>query len=141
MAFFRKLAELKPEVRKGHILLAQMVVAGEIPVGLTIYSGNAEPLKRKGAPIDWVAIDAVARPQGLGISRNAPHPAAALLYADFVLSAEEGQRLYEAMGRPPVNTKVKSSLTNFSMTYLDPVAVIDEADKWQKIWEDLFFKR
>jgi iron(III) transport system substrate-binding protein len=141
MAFFRKLAELKPEVRKGHILLAQMVVAGEIPVGLTIYSGNAEPLKRKGAPIDWVAIDAVARTQGLGITRNAPHPAAALLYADFVLSAEDGQKLYESMGRPPVNTKIKSSLTNFNMTYLDPVAVIDESQRWQKIWEDLFLKR
>ena len=141
MTFFRKLAELRPEVRKGHVLFAQLIAAGEIPVGLTTYSGNAETLKRKGAPIDWVAIDAVARPQGLGIARNAPHPAAALLYADFVLSAEDGQRMYEAMGRPPVNTKVKSSLTNFSMTYLDPVAVIDEADKWQKIWEDLFLKR
>jgi iron(III) transport system substrate-binding protein len=141
MAFFRKLAELRPEVRKGHVLLAQLVAAGEIPVGLTTYSGNAETLKRKGAPIDWVAIDAVARPQGLGITRNAPHPAAALLYADFVLSAEEGQSLYEAMGRPPVNTRIKSSLTNFSMIYLDPVAVIDESEKWQKLWEELFLKR
>ncbi len=141
MAFFRKLAEMKPEVRKGHVLLAQLIAAGEIPVGLTTYSGNAETLKRKGAPIDWVAIDAVARPQGIGITRNAPHPAAALLYADFVLSAEDGQRLYEAMGRPPVNTRIKSSLTNFSMTYLDPVAVIDEAEKWQKLWEELFLKR
>lgn len=141
MVFFRKLAELKPEVRKGHVLLAQLIAAGEIPVGLTTYSGNAETLKRKGAPIDWVALDAVARPQGLGIAKHAPHPAAALLYADFVLSAEDGQRLYEAMGRPPVNTKVKSSLTNFSMTYLDPVAVVDESEKWQKIWEELFLKR
>ena len=64
MAFFRKLSEMRPEVRKGHVLLAQLVAAGEIPVGLTTYSGNAETLKRKGAPIDWVAIDAVARPQG-----------------------------------------------------------------------------
>ena len=141
MTFFRKLSELKPEVRKGHVLLAQLIAAGEIPVGLTTYSGNAETLKRKGAPIDWAPIDAVARPQGLGIAKNAPHPAAALLYADFVLSAEDGQRLYEAMGRPPVNTRVKSSLTNFSMTYLDPVAVVDESEKWQKIWEELFLKK
>lgn len=141
MEFFRKLAELKPEVRKGHVLLAQLIAAGELPVGLTTYSGNAETLKRKGAPIDWVAIEAVARPQGLGISRYAPHPASALLYADFVLSAEEGQKMYEAMGRPPVNTKVKSRLTDFNMTYLDPVAVIDEAEKWQKLWEDLFLRK
>jgi iron(III) transport system substrate-binding protein len=141
MAFFRKLSEMRPEVRKGHVLLAQLVAAGEIPVGLTIYSANAETLKRKGAPIDWAPIEAVARPQGLGISRNAPHPAAALLYADFVLSAEEGQKLYESMGRPPVNLKVKSQLTNFSHVFLDPVAVLDESEKWHKLWEELFLKR
>jgi len=128
-------------VRKGHVLLAQLVAAGEIPVGLTIYSANAETLKRKGAPIDWVPIEAVARPQGLGISRNAPHPAAALLYADFVLSAEEGQKLYESMGRPPVNLKIKSQLTNFSHVFLDPVAVLDESEKWHKLWEDLFLRK
>ncbi|NBS89966.1 hypothetical protein EBS67_08185, partial [bacterium] len=29
MSFFKKLSEQKPDVRKGHILLAQMVAAGE----------------------------------------------------------------------------------------------------------------
>ncbi|HKA45518.1 MAG TPA: extracellular solute-binding protein [Burkholderiales bacterium] len=141
MAFFRKLAELKPEVRKGHVLLAQLISAGEIPVGLTVYSSNAETLKRKGAPIDWVAVDpAVARPQGLAIPRNAPHPAAAVLYADFVLSPE-GQKMYEDMGRPPVSTRIKSSLSNFNYTMLDPVTVLDEADKWSKLWDELFLKK
>lgn len=141
MAFFRKLAELKPDVRKGHVLLAQLVAAGEVPVGLTIYSSNAETLKRKGAPIDWAPMDAVARPQGIAIARNAPHPAAALLYVDFVLSAEEGQKLYEAMGRPPVNTRIKSNLTNFPYIVLDPVTVLDEAEKWNKLWDELFLKK
>lgn len=141
MAFFRKLGEMRPEVRKGHVLLAQLVAAGEIPVGLTIYSSNAETLKRKGAPIDWVPIDAIARPQGIAVARNAPHPAAALLYADFVLSAEDGQRMYEKMGRPPVNTKIKSNLTSFPYTVLDPNTVLDEAEKWNKIWDELFLKK
>jgi iron(III) transport system substrate-binding protein len=141
MAFFRKLSELAPAVRKGHPLLAQLIAAGEIPVCLTAYSANVETLKRKGAPIDYAPIDAVARPQGIGISRNAPHPAAALLFADFVLSAEDGQRLYESMGRPPVNRKVKSKLTDFEHVYLDVAAVLDEAEKWNKLWEDLFLKK
>jgi iron(III) transport system substrate-binding protein len=141
MAVFRKLAELQPAVRKGHPLMAQLVAAGEIPVLLTAYSANVETLKRKGAPIDYAPIDAVARPQGIGISRNAPHPAAALLFADFVLSAEDGQRLYESMGRPPVNRKVKSKLSDFEHTYLDVATVLDEAEKWDKLWQDLFIKK
>jgi iron(III) transport system substrate-binding protein len=141
MAFFRKLSEMRPEVRRGHPLMAQLIAAGEIPVCLTAYSANVETLKRTGAPIDYAPIDAIARPQGIGIAKNAPHPAAALLFADFVLSAEDGQKLYESMGRPPVNRKVKSRLTDFEHTYLDVVTVVDEAAKWDKLWEELFLKR
>ena len=140
MVFFRKLSEMRPEVRKGHVLLAQLVAAGEIPVGLTIYSSNAETLKRKGAPIDWAPIDpAVARPQGIAVVRGAPHSAAAVLYADFVIS-QDGQKLYDDMGRPPVNTRIKSNLSNFPYVVLDPVTVLDESEKWSKLWEELFLK-
>jgi iron(III) transport system substrate-binding protein len=141
MAFFRKLSEMRPDVRKGHPLLAQLVSAGEIAVCLTAYSANVETLKRKGAPIDYAPIDAIARAQGLGIARNAPRPAAALLFADFVLSAEDGQRLYEEMGRPPVNRKVKSRLSDFDHVYLDVVASVDEAAKWDKLWAELFLRK
>src|SRR6185503_18912187 len=103
-----------------------------------IYNSNVETLKKKGAPIDFVAVDPVAaRPQGIGIARQAPHPHAALLFADFVLSPE-GQRLFESMGRVPASTKVKSHLNNFPFTLIDPVTIPDEADKWGKLWNDLF---
>ena len=36
MDYFRKLAAMKPDVRKGHVLLAELIAAGEIPVGLTV---------------------------------------------------------------------------------------------------------
>jgi iron(III) transport system substrate-binding protein len=141
MAFFRKLSEMRPEVRKGHPLMAQLVSAGEIPICLTAYRANVETLKRKGAPIDYAPIDAIARPQGIGISKNAPHPAAALLFVDFVLSAEDGQRLYESMGRPPVNRKVKSQLTNFEHVFLDVPTIVEESAKWDKLWSELFLKK
>ena len=139
--FFRKLAAMKPDVRKGHVLLAELIAAGEVPVGLTIYNSNVESLKKKGAPIDFVPVDPVAaRPQGIGIARQAPHPHAALLFADFVLSPE-GQRLFESMGRVPASTKVKSHLNNFPFTLIDPVTILDEADKWGKLWDELFLKK
>src|ERR671918_665837 len=107
MSYFRKLAEMRPDVRKSHVLLAELIAAGEIPVGLTVYNSNAESLKRKGAPIDWLPVEpVVGRPQGIALARNAPHPHAALLFVDFVLSPE-GQELLNSMGRVPVSTKVK----------------------------------
>jgi iron(III) transport system substrate-binding protein len=138
MAFFRKLSALKPDVRKGHVLLAELVAAGEVPVGLTMYNSNIVSLKRKGAPIDFVPVQPVAaRPQGIGVARNAPHPNAALLFADFVLSPE-GQRLFESLGRVPASTKVKSELNNFPFTLIEPDTVLDEAPKWEKLWNELF---
>jgi iron(III) transport system substrate-binding protein len=141
MAYFRKLAEMKPDVRKGHILLAELIAAGEIPVGLTVYNSNAESLKRRGAPIDWLPVEpVVGRPQGIALGRNAPHPHAALLFVDFVLSPE-GQELLNSMGRVPVSTKVKTDLNRFEYTMVDPVTVLDEQERWNKLWEGLFIQK
>jgi iron(III) transport system substrate-binding protein len=141
MDYFRKLAAMKPDVRKGHVLLAELVAAGEVPVGLTMYNSNIVSLKRKGAPIDFVPVQPVAaRPQGIGVARNAPHPHAAVLFADYVLSPE-GQRLFESLGRVPASTKVKSELNNFPFTLIEPATVLDEAEKWEKLWNDFFLRK
>ena len=139
-AYFRRLASLRPAVRRGHVLLAQLVAAGEVPVGLTTYHSNVLPLKRKGAPIDFAPVQpVVARPQGIAIARNAPHPAAAALFVDFVLSPE-GQRLLESLGRAPASTRVKSELNAFQFRMMDPGTSLDERDKWESLWNELFLK-
>ncbi len=139
--YFRKLSAMKPDVRKGHVLLAELVAAGEVPVGLTMYNSNIESLKRKGAPIDFVAVQPVAaRPQGIGIAKAAPHPHAALLFADFVLSPE-GQKLFESLGRVPASTRVKSRLNDFPFLLIEPATVLDESEKWEKMWGELFLNK
>ena len=141
MAYFQRLSEMKPDMRKGHVLLAELIAAGEIPVGLTVYNANAESLKRRGAPIDWVPVQpVVARPQGIGIARNAPNPKAAAAFVDFVLSPE-GQQMLESMGRVPVSTKVRTNLNQFDYTLVDSATVLDEQDKWNKEWERLFLQK
>src|SRR2546422_8998799 len=138
LAYFRKLAAMQPDVRKGHILLAELIGAGEIPVGLTVYNANAESLKRRGAPIDWVPVQpVVARAQGIAIARNAPHPQAAAAFVDFVLSPE-GQELLNSMGRVPVSTKVRTHMNQFDYTLVDSATVLDEHDKRLKEWDRLF---
>src|SRR5436190_8407130 len=141
MDFFRKLSAMKPDVRKGHVLLAELIAAGEVPVGLTVYNSNVESLRKRGAPIDFVPVQPVAaRPQGIGIAKSAPHPHAALLFSEFVLSPE-GQQLFESMGRVPASTKVKSHLNNFPFTLIDPVTILDESEKWGKTWDELFLRK
>jgi iron(III) transport system substrate-binding protein len=138
--FFRRLAAQKPEMRKGHILVAQLVAAGELTVCLTVYSGNADSIKAKGGPIDWVAVEPlVGRPQAMAVAKNAPHPHAALLFTDFVLSPE-GQKLLADMGRVPASRTQKTLLDQHKSVMVDPIKWADEAPTWRKVWNELFLQ-
>jgi iron(III) transport system substrate-binding protein len=141
MEFFNALAQMRPDVRSGHTLLTQLVISGEIPVGLTVYSSSVEAGKRSGAPIDWLPVQPViAQPLGIGLAKRAPHPHAALLFADFVLSPE-GQGLFASLGRPPASRKVQTALGQFESVMMDPALELDESDKWERIWKALFLNR
>ena len=138
--FFQKLSTMKPDVRKEHILLSELVTAGEIEVSLTSYRANAESMKRRGGPIDWMPIKPVmAHPQGIALAKNVQHPLGAMLFPDFVLSPP-AQKLFHVMGRVPTSLKIKSNLNNFPYVMIDPVTVPDESKKWEALWHKLFLK-
>jgi iron(III) transport system substrate-binding protein len=140
MAFFRKLAGMKPQMRTGHTLMAELVASGEIPLAATIYNHNAERLKVKGAPIEWKALTPTfGRPNGVAVARRAEHPHGALLFVDFMLSLE-GQKLLLKRNRVPASNKVDSKLNDFPYQMIDPVIVIDESEKWEKRWSELFLQ-
>ena len=125
-------------MRKGHTLLAQLVVSGEVPLALTVYNYKAEQLKRKGAPIDWFAIGtAIARPNGVGVARAAPHPHAAVLFYDFEIS-DEGQRILAQRDFVPTNRKVDTPLNKLPLKFVDPGVTLDQYDKWVNLYQDIF---
>jgi iron(III) transport system substrate-binding protein len=125
-------------VRKGHTLLTQLVASGEVPLSLTVYNYKAEQLRREGAPIDWFTIgNAIARPNGVGVAKNAPHPHAALLYYDFELSPE-GQQIIASREFVPTSRKIDTPLNKVPMTFVDARVSIDEYDKWKDLYYQLF---
>jgi iron(III) transport system substrate-binding protein len=128
-------------VRKGHTLLTQLVVSGEVPLALTVYNYKAEQLKVQGAPIDWFTIgNAIARPNGVGVARKAPHPHAAVLFYDFELS-EEGQKILATRDFVPTSKKIDTPLNKLPMKFVDARVTIDEYDKWKTLYEELFSAR
>lgn len=124
--------------RKGHTLLTQLVVSGEVPLALTVYNYKAEQLRAAGAPIDWFTIgNAIARPNGVGVTRRAPHPNAAVLFYEFELS-EVGQRIIADRDFVPTSTKVDTPLSKVPMTFVDARISLDEYDKWTSLYAELF---
>ena len=139
--FFRKLAALKPEMRKGHVLVAQLVAAGEVSVCLTIYSGNADSIKAKGGPIDWVAVEPlVGRPQAIGAREEraaSTRGAAVCRFRACRRKARSCSTTWAACRRAGRRRRCSISI-NTSM--IDPIKWIDEAPKWEKVWNELFLK-
>jgi iron(III) transport system substrate-binding protein len=140
--FFRELvARNGISMRSGHTLLNNLVIAGDVALALTLYQYMPEAAKRKGAPIDWFVLEpAVARMSGVGIARRAPHPNAALLFYEFMLSAE-AQQLLLSMDYIPTTGKLPPPLANRRLTPVDPALALDQSDKWLKSFEDVLIRR
>jgi len=127
-------------VRKGHTLLANLVASGEVPLGLTLYNYKIEQMKNSGAPVDWFPLDpTVARPNGNGVARNAPHPHAALLFQDFELT--DGQVILGKRDFIPTSTKVPSNLNKMPLTFANPKTTLDDGQKWNKIYDEIFSRK
>jgi iron(III) transport system substrate-binding protein len=126
-------------VRKGHTLLTNLVVSGEVPLALTVYQYKAAQLRDGGAPIEVLALPPVAaRFQGIGVARRAPHPHAAVLFVDFMLSEAQGLLLKRHF--LPANTRVNPSLAQMDLSFIDPARVLDEHDKWAKLYKEIFIR-
>ena len=74
-------------VRQGNSVLANMVISGEVPLGLSVYSHMIDEAKAQGAPVDWFALEPmIGRANGIALSRKPPHPNAARLFYEYSLS-------------------------------------------------------
>jgi iron(III) transport system substrate-binding protein len=140
--FFRELvARNGISVRSGHSLLNNMVAAGEVPLALTMYQFLAEAAKRKGAEVDWFVLEpTVARMSGVGIARRAPHPNAALLFYDWMLSAE-AQKVLLSLDYVPTNAQMPSPFAGWRFTLVDPAVALDKGDKWRRSFEEVILKQ
>ena len=138
MTYFQKLAAMKPDMRTSHILIAQLVAAGEIPLVLTAYNNNVETLKKKGAPIAWKPLQpAFGQSSSIALAKNSPRPHAALLFVEFVLSLE-GQQIIKDVNRVPTSMAVDSPLNKFKYEMIDSEISNEELDKWTAHFSRLF---
>ncbi len=128
-------------VRRGHTLLTNLVASGEVPFALTVYNFTAEQVKQKGAPFDWFVLSpAIARANGVALAKRSPHPHAALLYYDFMIS-DEGQQILFKRDFVPTSRKIDTPLNRGPLVIIDPKLVLDESQKWAKLYDDIIVKQ
>lgn len=126
-------------IRKGHSLLTNLVASGEVPLALTVYSWNPVQLQKKGAPVEGFLLAPVfAQFSTLAMLRKAPHPNAAALFYDYMLS--EGQQLLADLNFVVASRKIETPVTNEKLNFVDPRRALDMQEKWAKMFESILVK-
>ena len=104
--FFKRLAAQDPVVKRGNTERVQLAVAGEYALILA-YNQTIQRMTSRGAPIDWLPLEPVViQVNPVMVGSKAPHPNAARLFYDFILS-KEGQEMLRGMQRIPVRKDVE----------------------------------
>ena len=140
LAYMKKLAAQEFQLYAGLSVITNLLVAGEFPLVLNTYLHNVEEVKRKGAPVDWIVQDPVfTKFQPLGIGSKAPHPNAAKLFSDFVLS-EEGQKIIASFGRVPTRRGVSTNVQGLDkLNYvIDDISAGDDFNKNFELFRSIF---
>lgn len=107
-AYLTKLLAQNLIPQHSHTTAIQKMAAGEFPIVAEAFGYKAAEMKIKNhAPIGFIMADPIGNlVEAAGIYSHAPHPYAAALFVDFLLSPA-GQKAYGSEGRDPVNPNVK----------------------------------
>jgi iron(III) transport system substrate-binding protein len=146
--FIKGLKSLNVPVHKSTSAMFRLLVAGEYSIVMPALFHDVMREKEVGSPLDFARGAApVVSPQQAAIYVKAPHPEAAKLFAEWLISPE-GQGAIDAVGRPSARKgfKSKSSMENGWGPNVKPVVVsnkayIENARKWldtavKPVWEN-----
>jgi iron(III) transport system substrate-binding protein len=116
--------------------ILDMVISGELGLSPTVFLSHSRVSIAKGAPIKWAAMELVpTNGGGVALPANAPHPYAALLFGDFLLSPD-GQKF---LGKYGLDSAVNKP--EFTRYYPDAGMNAEkyekENDKWEKLLREI----
>jgi ABC-type Fe3+ transport system substrate-binding protein len=121
------------------------VIAGEYAVALQIFNHHAVISAKKGAPVDWIKMEPTTGTLSvISVHKNAPHPNAAKLFVDFIIS-KEGQEVFRRSdyitAHPQVPAAVpalKPDVGKFRVHFFTPEQTEDHMPKWKRISDEFF---
>jgi iron(III) transport system substrate-binding protein len=135
--FIKGLKALNVSIHKSTSAMIRLGVAGEYSIVMPALFHDVVREQGVGSPIDFVrGAQPVVSPQQAAIYAKAPHPTAAKLFAEWLISPE-GQASIDAVGRASSRKgfKSKTSIENGWGPNTKPIVVankayIEDARKW-----------
>jgi iron(III) transport system substrate-binding protein len=120
---------------KGHTVMMQLLGAGQTALDGMNYTYITQQAKDAGAPVEYRLPDgtnpipAFPRPNGVGMVAGAPHPAAAWLFYDWMLT--EGQQvLVDQHLTPSTDVAGDDSLKGLNIVPFDGDTLVKNGKSW-----------
>ncbi len=138
-AVFAKLVD-NAQVISGHVTQANLLAAGQFQVAVSQYAHTLEAIQAKKAPVSFrpFAGPVFSRPQGIGVVYRLRHPATALLFYDWLLRADGGQKVLLDAGSAPSHPSMRDpQLAGATIVPIDLRQVVSHWAEWSKRYDDL----
>src|SRR5690348_15166610 len=121
------------------------VIAGEYAIALQIFNHHAVISAKKGAPVRWIPMQpATGVLSVVSIAKAAPHPNAAKLFEDFLVS-KQGQKAYQAAYYLPADPQVpaldpelKPDAGKFRSRFFSPEETAAKMPHWKQVYDQIF---
>lgn len=110
----KRLAANHPFLTTGHTITVTQLAAGEFDASPTTYGYMVDSQHKRGQPVDFISPKPVI--VGLvpiGVVKGAPHPNAARVLMDWLLSKDGQQYFIDVSGRTSMRTDVRNDLHVF----------------------------
>jgi iron(III) transport system substrate-binding protein len=144
--YLRKLAKQNiAPVRGSARKVLDMVIAGEYPLALQIFNHHAVISAKKGAPVDWIKMEPATETLSvISVHKSAPHPNAAKLLVDFIIS-KEGQEVFRKANYLPAHPDVPAAVPDlkpdaghFRVRYFTPEQTDKMMPHWKQVGDEIF---
>jgi iron(III) transport system substrate-binding protein len=126
------------QIVSGHITQGNLLAAGNFAVVVSEYAHTLEAIQARGAPLGFKPFvgPVFVRPQGLGIAYRLKHPAGALLFYDWVLSKDGGQKAYIDNGATPAHPGiVDPQMAGSTRIPIDLRPIVKHWGEWAKRYD------
>ena len=126
-------------VQQGHLAGLQLLTNGERDLFAATYAYSTQrAIDQDGAPLAWEPANQpiIARPTGTGVVANAPNPAGALLYHEFLLSPETQQ----LVGPNFLNNVTNEALIPadaYELHVVDIPDLVDHYDEFSDLYDEI----
>lgn len=135
------------DLQSGHTNIATQMLAGQYEASPTLYPTSVLNPKKDDpdAPIDWRTADGgyvapiPVESEGAVLLKGARHPAAALLFMDFIIS--DGQAVLNQIGTVvttlPQSGGLLDGVDENDLQLVSKEDAVDRRDEWADRWDEL----